>query len=105
MMKPNANEIPSRSAPVIAGTALPANTRVATTDPGPPSQSSAVPSVSATARCERWYFSSTAPPVAPEGTHCSLLLMEGQDLGPSCRFEGASGPTDPPLPLQSIPIR
>ena len=50
MMKPNANEMPSRSAPVIAGLASPASTSVATTEPGPTSTSSAVPSVSASAR-------------------------------------------------------
>ena len=50
MMKPNANEMPSRSEPVMAGLASPASTSVATTEPGPTSTSSAVPSVSASAR-------------------------------------------------------
>ena len=50
MMRPNANEMPSRSAPVTAGALSPARTRVATTEPGPTSTSRAVPSVSANAR-------------------------------------------------------
>src|SRR5947207_3089071 len=50
MISPKANEMPSRSAPETAGTDLPARTSVATTDPGPTSTRSAVPSVSATAR-------------------------------------------------------
>src|ERR1700694_3915471 len=60
MMNPNANEMPSRSAPVIAGTALPASTRVATTEPGPTRTRAAVPSVSATALCALEYI--TRPP-------------------------------------------
>src|SRR4051812_45147912 len=53
MTSPNANEMPSRSAPVTAGVLSPARTRVATTDPGPTSTSRAVPSDSANARWER----------------------------------------------------
>ena len=53
MISPKANEMPSRSAPVTAGVDLPASTRVATTEPGPTSTSSAVPSVSAKARWGR----------------------------------------------------
>ena len=63
MMNPNANEIPSRSAPVIAGTDLPASCSVATTEPGPTRTSSAVPSTSATARCANENLSSTGPSV------------------------------------------
>src|SRR2546423_2541513 len=48
---PKATDIPSRSAPVMAGVDLPASVSVATTDPGPTNTSRAVPSVSAKARC------------------------------------------------------
>src|SRR5438093_4613625 len=60
MTSPKANEMPSRSAPVIAGVLLPARTSVATTEPGPTRTSSAVPRVSASARCGR--ECSIAPP-------------------------------------------
>src|SRR5215208_140538 len=55
MIRPKANEMPSRSEPVIAGVDLPARTRVATTEPGPTRTSRAVPSVSANARWGRVY--------------------------------------------------
>src|SRR5215213_10479546 len=57
MIRPNANEIPSRSAPVMAGVLSPASTSVATTEPGPTRTSSAVPSASARARCPSEYES------------------------------------------------
>ena len=57
MIRPKANEMPSRSAPVMAGTLSPASASVATTDPGPTRTSSAVPSVSANARCPSEYVS------------------------------------------------
>src|SRR4051812_8893672 len=62
MMNPNANEMPSRSAPVIAGCASPARASVATTDPGPTRTSRAVPSVSAAARWPSEYESISPPP-------------------------------------------
>src|SRR4051794_40803909 len=62
MMKPNANEMPSRSAPVTAGFASPARASVATTDPGPTRTSIAVPSASDTARWPSEYVSSMGPP-------------------------------------------
>jgi glycerol uptake facilitator-like aquaporin len=62
MMNPNANEMPSRSAPVIAGFASPARASVATTDPGPTRTSRAVPSVSAAARWPSEYESISPPP-------------------------------------------
>src|SRR3954452_20399923 len=61
MMKPKANEMPSRSAPVAAGLASTARASVATTDPGPPRTSIAVPSVSATARWPSEYDSISPP--------------------------------------------
>src|SRR3954463_4726570 len=60
MIRPKANEMPSRSAPVMAGFESPASTNVATTDPGPTRTSKAVPSVSARARCCSEY--SITPP-------------------------------------------
>src|SRR4051794_15316021 len=60
MIRPKANEMPSRSAPVMAGFESPASTSVATTDPGPTRTSRAVPSVSAKARCCSEY--SITPP-------------------------------------------
>src|SRR5258708_11409179 len=60
MMKRKAKEMPRRSAPVTAGTALPASTRVATTDPGPTSTRAAVPSVSARAFCALLYISTSS---------------------------------------------
>src|SRR3954452_16764403 len=53
MMRPKANEMPSRSAPVTAGVLLPARTSVATTLPGPTRTRSAVPRLSATTRWGR----------------------------------------------------
>jgi hypothetical protein len=50
MISPKATEMPSRSAPVTAGLLSPARINVATTDPGPTSTSSAVPTVSASMR-------------------------------------------------------
>ena len=50
MIRPKATEMPSRSAPVMAGVLSPASTSVATTDPGPTRTSRAVPSTSAKAR-------------------------------------------------------
>src|SRR4029450_2571428 len=66
MMKPKANEMPSRSAPEIAGVDLPARTSVATTDPGPTNTSSAVPSVSATARCDNECSCTDPSPLADD---------------------------------------
>src|SRR5436190_12357301 len=60
MIRPKANEMPSRSAPVMAGFESPASTKVATTDPGPTRTSKAVPTVSAKARCCSEY--SITPP-------------------------------------------
>src|SRR5258708_7766358 len=60
MMKPKAKEMPRRSALATAGTALPASTRVATTDPGPTSTRAAVPSVSARAFCALLYISTSS---------------------------------------------
>src|SRR4051812_41655211 len=60
MIRPKANEMPSRSAPVMAGFESPASTNVATTDPGPTRTSRAVPSTSAKARCCSEY--SITPP-------------------------------------------
>ena len=57
MIRPKANEMPSRSAPVMAGVLSPASTSVATTDPGPTRTSRAVPSTSAKARWPIEYVS------------------------------------------------
>src|SRR3954454_10830380 len=61
MMNPKANEIPSRSPPLIAGATLPDSSSAATTDPGPTSTSKAVPIVSANARWGSEY--SSIPPL------------------------------------------
>src|SRR6185437_1370315 len=65
MMRPNANEMPSRSDPSIAGVLSPASTSVATTEPGPTRTSMAVPRVSARSRWDR-VCSSTSPPLASD---------------------------------------
>src|SRR3954453_2455059 len=53
MIRPKANEMPSRSAPVTAGVLLPARTSVATTLPGPTRTRGAGPRRSATTRWGR----------------------------------------------------
>src|ERR1700736_5052705 len=67
MMKPNAKEMPSRSASVTAGVALPASVRVATTEPGPTRTSTAVPNASASPRCVNEYIVPD-PPFDPDST-------------------------------------
>src|SRR3954452_8642414 len=87
MIRPKANEMPSRSAPVMAGFESPASTKAATTDPGPTNTSRAVPSTSANARCGS--ECSITPPISTCVRHyrtrfrdCNPVQSPCQPFGP-----------------------
>src|SRR2546426_12402059 len=73
MMKPKAKLIPSRSASVTAGTALPARVRVAITEPGPTRTRAAVPRTSARKRCRIEYMAVEPPSLILTAVrHCRI---------------------------------
>src|SRR5207302_10732201 len=73
MMKPKAKLIPSRSASVTAGTALPASVNVAITEPGPTRTRAAVPRTSARKRCRIEYIAVKPPSlILTSVRHCRI---------------------------------
>src|SRR6476659_9602779 len=88
MIRPNANEMPSRSAPVMAGFESPASTKVAITDPGPTRTSRAVPMNSAKARCCNEYS------ITPPEFRSAFDNVE-RDFAKVVRAEAFVNPCDP----------
>src|SRR5947207_3114564 len=91
MMKPNAKEMPSRSASVMAGVALPARTSVATTEPGPTRTSAAVPSASASAFCAIERIPTRPPRILNRYSTLSNRCRERTPHPDSCQCHGRGG--------------
>src|ERR1700694_3794401 len=99
MMKPNAKEMPRRSASVTAGVALPASVSVAMTEPGPTRTNAAVPKASAAPLCVNEYMAPTLlcdwdpimPNTFPDRTpgECSCQAARAMPPIPAALSEGA----------------
>src|SRR5207302_5420440 len=106
MMNPKAKLIPSRSASVTAGTALPARVSVAMTEPGPTRTSAAVPKNSARARCVVEYIFSETPLMSD---CCSTMPNEFRKVRPGasiCQLAAFNPPPDAPgWPLRLLSLQ